>query len=58
MNQNQYDLIVKAIGFAMPALAEELIKALNTTVMLANEYSNEQKATAETKHENEVGGEK
>lgn len=45
MNQEQYELIIKSIKFAMPAVADELCKALNN---LVNGYN---KLKAETKKE-------
>ena len=45
MNQEQYELIIKSIKFAMPAVADELCNALNN---LVNGYN---KLKAETKKE-------
>ena len=45
MNQEQYELIIKSIKFAMPAMADELCTAFNN---LVNGYN---KLKAETKKE-------
>lgn len=49
MNQERYNLIIKAIKFAMPALADELIDALNSCVQLSNERFEELKALEQAK---------
>lgn len=49
MNQERYNLIIKAIKFAMPAIADELIVALNSCVQLSNERLDELKALEEAK---------
>lgn len=51
MNQEKYNLIVKSIQFAMPALADELITALNSCIRLSNERLDEIRAMQETKTE-------
>lgn len=52
MNQERYNLIVKSIQFAMPAIADELIKALNSCVQLSNERLDELKALEEAQAKN------
>ena len=49
MNQERYNLIVKSIQFAMPAMADELIRALNSCVQLSNERFEELKALEQAK---------
>ena len=49
MNQERYNLIIKAIKFAMPAIADELIDALNSCVQLSNERFEELKALEQAK---------
>lgn len=41
MQQHQYDSIVACIKYGAPALADSLIIALNKTVKLANERTEE-----------------
>ena len=53
MNQERYNLIVKSIQFAMPAMADELIRALNSCVQLSNERLDELKALEEAKANSE-----
>ena len=55
MNQEEYNLIIKAIKFAMPAVANELIIALNNCIQVSNErLLDELKALEETKTNSEV----
>ena len=53
MNQEQYNTIIECINFGMPAKANELIKALNVTVSLANERLNELNTAEQAKEEKE-----
>ena len=54
MNQEKYNLIVRSIKFAMPALADELIVALNSCVQLSNERVDELKALEDAKTKSKV----
>lgn len=44
MQQHQYEDIIKCINFGSPALANELIAALNNVVKIANDYTMAQQA--------------
>ena len=44
MQQHQYEAIVKCINFGCPAMAQELITALNNMVAIVNEHTKAQQA--------------
>ena len=44
MQQHQYEAIVKCINFGCPAMAQELITALNNVVAIVNEHTKAQQA--------------
>lgn len=50
MNQDQYMMIIRCVQFGMPAIADELIMSLNSTISKLKSYEKqEKKCTKESK---------